>query len=524
MIRSQLNSYSGSDPIWGFVALVGTERFTGEAAVGIDPRVRLFAVDGRVYFAEREGDAPVGTRLVNCGAVTTTQLSNGSVQIGASSSLARLFQREPGIDRDAVELTIELATESLLESIANKPVGMPEVFPLRHHSSGIHHWLRSAAPGAVAAVPAPVVEAPVVEAPTESVVEAPVVEAAVVEAPVFEEPVVEAPVVEEPVEPVVEAAVVEAAVIAAAVTEEPVLEAPTEAFVEPAATAAWNEQSSSSWQPDPAVYTPASNDEPTVAEPEQAPAEALHLHALPALTPWAATTTAAAEVDAADEVPVDAAPVVVPELTPSHADAEQPATDEPVVEPVHTEPPATLGLLPLPTFASLTAQPADPQPTVEDATISHPAVEETAEAMPDEHVELAAAHVEVPAAEVPAAMPPTLAPLAPLPTLRSQSDSTASMSSADFFESLPDHVSYEPGTPPPGLPKLANAPIAVSDLPAVNAEPAPAFGGATHNLAAVDIWQMVDVLLDDDAEGDQQLVGAGGAEKRSRGWLRGRKG
>ena len=149
MIRSQLNSYSGSDPIWGFVALVGTERFTGEAAVGIDPRVRLFAVDGRVYFAEREGDAPVGTRLVNCGAVTTTQLSNGSVQIGASSSLARLFQREPGIDRDAVELTIELATESLLESIANKPVGMPEVFPLRHHSSGIHHWLRSAAPGAV---------------------------------------------------------------------------------------------------------------------------------------------------------------------------------------------------------------------------------------------------------------------------------------------------------------------------------------------------------------------------------------
>ena len=40
MIRSQLNSYMGGDPIWGFVALIGTERFTGEAAVGLDPRVR----------------------------------------------------------------------------------------------------------------------------------------------------------------------------------------------------------------------------------------------------------------------------------------------------------------------------------------------------------------------------------------------------------------------------------------------------------------------------------------------------
>jgi hypothetical protein len=78
VIRSQLNSYSGSDPIWGFVALLGHERFTGEAAVGLDPRVRLFAVDGRVYFAEREGDAPVSTRLVNCGAVTTTQLEHGA--------------------------------------------------------------------------------------------------------------------------------------------------------------------------------------------------------------------------------------------------------------------------------------------------------------------------------------------------------------------------------------------------------------------------------------------------------------
>ena len=145
MPRSQLNSYNGSDPIWGFVAQLGVERFTGESAVGLDPRVRLFAVEGRIYLAEREGDAPIGTRLVSSGALSAEQLKGGTVRIADAPSLARLFQREPGIDRDAVELTVEAATESLLESIANKPVGMPEVFPLRHHSSGLHHWLRSTA-------------------------------------------------------------------------------------------------------------------------------------------------------------------------------------------------------------------------------------------------------------------------------------------------------------------------------------------------------------------------------------------
>ena len=153
MVQSQLSAYSGSDPVWGFVALVGSEQFTGEAAVGLDPRVRLFAVEGRIYFAEREDDAPVGTRLVNCGAITANQLARGAVHAGGNESLARLFQRDATIDRDAVELTIEAATESLLASIAHNPVGMPEVFPLRYHSAGLHHWLR----GATATEP-PVVE------------------------------------------------------------------------------------------------------------------------------------------------------------------------------------------------------------------------------------------------------------------------------------------------------------------------------------------------------------------------------
>ncbi len=146
MVQSQLSAYRGSDPIWGFVALVRSELFSGEAAVGLDPRVRLFAVEGHIYFAEREDDASVGIRLVNCGAISANQLARGAVQAGGHESLARLFQRDATIDRDAVELTIAASTESLLASIAHNAVGMPEVFPLRYHPAGMHHWLRGALP------------------------------------------------------------------------------------------------------------------------------------------------------------------------------------------------------------------------------------------------------------------------------------------------------------------------------------------------------------------------------------------
>ncbi len=175
MVQSQLSAYRGSDPIWGFVALVRSEMFTGEAAVGLDPRVRLFAVEGHVYFAEREDDASVGIRLVNCGAISANQLARGAVQAGGQESLARLFQRDATIDRDAVELTIAASTESLLASIAQNAVGMPEVFPLRHHPAGMHHWLRGAQPF-VAVEEVAVEEVAVKEVEPQFVEEVPVVE------------------------------------------------------------------------------------------------------------------------------------------------------------------------------------------------------------------------------------------------------------------------------------------------------------------------------------------------------------
>jgi hypothetical protein len=143
MVRSQLDAYCVDDPIWGFVAQLGSERFTGEAIVGGHPRVHLFADEGHVYFAEREIDAPLSSRLVTTGVISAEQLARGAVHVGGSLSLARMFQRDPSIDRDAVELTLQMLTDSLLEAEAQRPVAQVELVPLRHHPSGIDQWARS---------------------------------------------------------------------------------------------------------------------------------------------------------------------------------------------------------------------------------------------------------------------------------------------------------------------------------------------------------------------------------------------
>ena len=534
MIRSQLNSYSGADPIWGFVALIGSERYTGEAAVGIDPRVRLFAVDGRVYFAEREGDAPIGTRLVNCGAVSTTQLEAGVVQIGETTSLARLFQRQPSIDRDAVELTIELATESLLDSIANKAVGMPEVFPLRHHSSGVHHWLRAGA----APAPLPVVEVPAVAAPVEptlvvagfdaaaSTVDLRFIEEAVVEEAITEEAVVEEAVTEQAAieEPAIDEPVVEEAIVEETVVEEPIVE---EAIVE----------------------------ETVVEEPrvEEAIVEE------PVVEEAVIDEAAIVEEPVVEEAVIDEA--VIDEPVTEEAAIDEPVIEEAIVEEAVIDEPIVTGLvaapaapLALPTLGSFAA-PAAAESHIEEGHGEELHVEDfqDVEVAEEGHAAGVGVNVEESVADAAPVDQPMLAPtLAPMPTLASltlpisQSASAplplpapdnlvatepTTASTADvFFASLPEQPTFAPvnpyvlAEPPAALPKLTSAPISTSGLPAANPTPATAFGEPTHNLAAVDIWEMVDVLTDDRQHHEQELVGSGASEKRGRSWLRSKKG
>lgn len=140
MHRSELQHYPGDEPIWGFIAQLGAERFTGQADVGSATRLHLFAREGRVYVAETDGTAPLGTRLVDAGALHQGQLERGQVQLGNVVSLARLFHREPTADRDLVQVALAQLNGSVLEASANDPVGTVTLFPLRHHDSGAHLW------------------------------------------------------------------------------------------------------------------------------------------------------------------------------------------------------------------------------------------------------------------------------------------------------------------------------------------------------------------------------------------------
>lgn len=430
MLRSQLNSYSGNDPIWGFVALVGSERFTGAAAVGLDPRVHLYSLDGRIYYAERDGDLPLSARLVNCGALTPTQLEYGAVDVGGAQSLARLFHRQPLVDRDAVELTIEGATDSLLESVANKPVGMPELFPLRHHPAGIHHWLRSVA----VAVPhsdreeaAPTVEpAPTDVEVVETVAPEPVV-VAPEPAPIAVEPEPDPVAVEERVEP----AIVTPAPLLAPLSLQPLVPLTTP---EPAAP-----------EPQPVLAEPEPEPE-SEPEPEPAASDPLisRLAPLPSTSPLDVSALGGMLADFDDLSEMEGLPSLssVAYLPSSSTDIEQPSA-----------------------------------PTL------------------------------------PTAQPPSFM----APTFDTTSEPTAF---------APDFSAAGP------LPKLASAPIGVEELMAsIPVDGGRTVGGQPHNLAAVEIWELVDHMLVDPAAGPTGVsTGNAGQHEASddkragRGRLRGRKG
>lgn len=148
MRASRLTTCNTDDPVWSLVALMNDERFTGEVLIGTALRIRLFALDGQVYYAEYVGDPTVHERLVGCGAVSPEQLAAGTVEVGTVASLSRLFERVPDLDRDEIELVIATATDMLLESAADEPVGLVEVHQLRHHPAGLHRWFAEHRPPA----------------------------------------------------------------------------------------------------------------------------------------------------------------------------------------------------------------------------------------------------------------------------------------------------------------------------------------------------------------------------------------
>lgn len=141
-MRTQLQTFGGDDPVWAFVGRLRAERFTGSATLR-GPQIDLFATDGHVYLAERRGEPTLPQRLLAAGVVTAEQLERGTVEVAGTHSLARLFHRDPTVDRDLVELFVQLATDAVLADAAEAPLGPVDVAHLRHHPSGVHLWVRS---------------------------------------------------------------------------------------------------------------------------------------------------------------------------------------------------------------------------------------------------------------------------------------------------------------------------------------------------------------------------------------------
>lgn len=133
-------SVTGPQPVWMTLDEARERAFTGEVVFEVDPEVLAYLDNGVVYYAERTSDAPLGRRLLDAGVVDASQLERGTVRVGDVEHLGRLFDREPSVDRDAVLVVTETATEDLISHLANAAVATVRVTAYRHHPSGIHRW------------------------------------------------------------------------------------------------------------------------------------------------------------------------------------------------------------------------------------------------------------------------------------------------------------------------------------------------------------------------------------------------
>jgi hypothetical protein len=130
-------------PGWVVLDAARDHRFTGELTFHTNPAVAVYLDRGRIYFAERLGDAPIGLQLVEAGVLTAAQLDHGSIRIGGTENIGRLFERCPLADRDVALVAVNLLTEECFGWLASQRVRAVDVKPYRFHVSGLHQWDRA---------------------------------------------------------------------------------------------------------------------------------------------------------------------------------------------------------------------------------------------------------------------------------------------------------------------------------------------------------------------------------------------
>ncbi len=130
----------GARPVWAVLDAAGSRHFTGEITLHCQPAVRAWFNGGELYFAEREGDLGLAERLQAMNVLSADNLAAGSVRLGAVTHLGRLFDRVPHLDRDPVELALEIMTSEVVGEIADHVVDTITIASYRHHPSGVVKW------------------------------------------------------------------------------------------------------------------------------------------------------------------------------------------------------------------------------------------------------------------------------------------------------------------------------------------------------------------------------------------------
>ncbi len=128
-------------PAWQVIEAARRQMLTGELSLATAPTTHVYLRDGQVYFAERTTDGGLGVRLLVEGVITRQQMGKGALLVSGVEHLGRMFQRDSTIDRQSVELCVELMTDDVLTTVANDVIERYTMTMYKRHPNGIDRWL-----------------------------------------------------------------------------------------------------------------------------------------------------------------------------------------------------------------------------------------------------------------------------------------------------------------------------------------------------------------------------------------------
>ncbi len=132
---------TGSRPAWQVIEAARRRYLTGLLVLETTPPTHVYLRDGQVYFAERTTDGGLGVRLLVEGVITREQMHKATLQVSGVEHLGRMFERDETIDREAVELCVELMTDDVLTHVADTEVAAWKMKMYQRHPSGLDRWL-----------------------------------------------------------------------------------------------------------------------------------------------------------------------------------------------------------------------------------------------------------------------------------------------------------------------------------------------------------------------------------------------